>query len=84
MNDVELDSLLLRAKDAPIIRIKHSSLTRSGESPYRSHCSECGKGFLFVNRELSEPFNLRRDDHCILCAQRFWYLDDAINGEVLP
>ena len=82
MNDAKLDTLLLRAKNEPIIHISHASLIRSGESPYRSTCPQCTKGF--VNRELSEPFNLRRDDHCILCAQRFHYTDDAINGEVLP
>jgi len=72
------------AQDRPVIRVRHASLERTGDSPFRSRCPECHRGVLMVYRTQEEPYALRREDCCVWCAQRFYYLDAEIGGEPLP
>ncbi len=58
----------------PIIRIPHSKLERSGDSIFKSKCPECKEGILLMWRD-SDFFKLEDGDMCILCGQRFIYLD---------
>ena len=60
--------------DKPIIEVKHADLERFGESLYRSECPKCGKGLLLVGRD-NKTFILQEYDLCILCGQKFRYLD---------
>lgn len=55
-------------------KVKHSELTRIGESPYRSECPICKAGVLLVGRD-QKTFILLEHDICIGCAQQFQYLD---------
>ena len=61
-------------KDSPPRAVKHSELTRVGDSRYKSDCPECGVGTLLVRRE-EKSLRLEAYDTCILCAQRFTYSD---------
>lgn len=66
----------------PIIEVRHSALERSGESIFRSICPVCRDGMLPVCRD-QETYELIDYDYCVLCAQRFRYLDEAIGGAPL-
>jgi uncharacterized protein (DUF983 family) len=58
----------------PCIKIKHSGLTRYGDSYYKSSCPACKEGILLVYRN-PETLVLERYDRCILCGQQFEYMD---------
>jgi hypothetical protein len=81
---VALDFAVLPNGDKPVIRVMHSALKRSGWSDFRSWCpvKACG-GQLMVRRD-QETLRIRREDACIRCGQRVFYLDDRILGEALP
>ena len=64
-----------------VIRLYHTDLKRTGDSPFRSHCPRCESGFLFIFRDNKQ--RLMRHDRCISCAQRVYYLDETINDEPL-
>lgn len=59
--------------DSPAIEVKHADLKRYGESIYKSVCIKC-PGLLLVGRD-SETFILQEYDRCILCGQKYRYLD---------
>jgi uncharacterized protein (DUF983 family) len=67
----------------PILLVRHAALQRLGVSPFRSRCPACDRGKLFVSRDQS-TFRLTRQDVCLRCGQRFFYVDEEIGGEVLP
>lgn len=59
----------------PPIEVNHKDLQRSScDTLYRSICPECKEGFLMVHRDLDTHL-LRSLDHCILCGQRYVYMD---------
>lgn len=59
----------------PVMEVLHSSLVRaSPQSGYKSKCLRCEKGMLLVRRDL-DKFELHAEDNCILCGQRYKYLD---------
>lgn len=65
------------------IRVSHASLKKlSDESPFKVRCPECPKGILLVSRN-QQTLALAREDHCILCGQRFVYTDKDIAGMAL-
>lgn len=71
----EQEALVLINKDKPVMQVRHADLTRSsGNSPYRSVCPVCTLGTLLVCRD-QRTGELRADDWCILCGQRFEYTD---------
>ncbi len=57
-----------------IIHVKHTELTRVGESPFRSDCPVCKEGILFVRRN-NNTGQITNEDRCILCGQAFIYED---------
>ena len=61
-------------------RVRHSSLIRADDSPYRSLCPVCHLGVLLVHRT-GPDFALSAVDRCIHCAQVFVYDDETIGGE---
>jgi|WetSurMetagenome_2_1015567.scaffolds.fasta_scaffold49147_4 hypothetical protein len=64
----------------PIISVFHAQLELfSDDSPYKATCPTCETGILLVRR--TQNLRLSRLDMCVSCAQKFWYLDDSINGE---
>jgi hypothetical protein len=69
------ESLLAKNIDAPIKRIRHSELSRVGDSAYRSECPECKEGVLLVVRDPKRHYNLSAYDLCVLCGQQFEYID---------
>ena len=58
----------------PAVAVKHSSLTRFGDSAYKSVCPVCKEGILPVGRD-PRSFELQEYDRCFLCGQQFQYLD---------
>lgn len=57
------------------IKVRHSELERSGEvSAFRSKCPVCKKGVLLVGRD-QKTLQLRAEDICVHCGQRFIYTD---------
>lgn len=59
----------------PVVDVRHRDLARcSDESVYRSHCPTCKEGVLLVYRD-PKTFQLMAEDNCILCGQRYKYLD---------
>lgn len=58
----------------PTMEVWHSELTRSDASDYRSVCPVCEHGALLVQRDIN-TMQLMARDMCILCGQRFTYLD---------
>jgi len=62
------------------IKVEHASLTRTGESPYRSICPVCKEGVLLIRR--NDQGRLERDDGCLLCGQRFRYIGKLGRHEV--
>jgi len=62
-----------RVNEEPI-HVKHADLTRSeADSMFKSECPVCD-GMLLVARD-QRTFELRAEDRCILCGQRFVYDD---------
>jgi len=59
--------------------VRHSDLERHGDSAYRSVAPCCG-GMLAVRRNQAS-LKLLREDVCLRCGQRYWYVDTEINGE---
>jgi hypothetical protein len=59
--------------DEPTVDVKHSELKRFGQSMYTSECPKC-KGLLLVGRD-STTFELQEYDRCVLCGQKYRYLD---------
>ena len=57
-----------------ILKVKHSELQRVGDSIYRSLCPICRKGILLMQRN-KVTFKLSNYDNCVLCGQRFEYID---------
>jgi hypothetical protein len=62
--------------DKPCTSVRHSELTRVGQSPYKSECPTCKKGLLLIHRDWN-TFLLEEFDRCVLCGQLFQYLDIA-------
>jgi hypothetical protein len=59
----------------PVMEVLHSKLSRlDPESEYRSRCLRCDEGMLLVHRD-SITLEIQAEDHCILCGQRYRYLD---------
>lgn len=59
----------------PIIKVKHSELTRAeADSPHKSNCPACKESVLLMIRD-RKTFKLRNHDMCILCGQQFEYTD---------
>jgi hypothetical protein len=56
------------------VTIKHSSLERADESPYRSNCPACKDGILLVRRD-QKTLEILAEDNCVSCGQRFVYSD---------
>lgn len=80
---------------APLQYVRHASLRREGDNPYRVWCPVCDEGLLLVRTLWVEPetknvqpspvpgtFPLfSRYDRCTLCGQQFCYTDDILNDE---
>jgi len=58
-----------------LIKVRHSELSAFGDSLYKRYCPECKKGLLMVSRERKEPYRITDYDICLLCGQRFQYVD---------
>lgn len=67
-----------------VLRVSHASLTRSDpeNSPFKSECPVCKDGVLLVRRD-AKSLKLVRDDSCVLCGQRFHYVDEKLGPENL-
>jgi len=68
------ENLSCKNVSKPIIQIPHCELTRFGDGIYKSECPVCKKGLLLVGRD-RETLILQEDDYCVLCGQRYRYLD---------
>ena len=60
--------------DKPIVEVKWSELELVQSGQYKSECPVCKKGMLLIGRD-KETFELQELDMCILCGQKFRYLD---------
>ncbi len=60
--------------DKKPIKVKHSELKRTDDSSFRSACPRCFEGTLLVQRDF-DSFEIKADDYCILCGQKFIYSD---------
>lgn len=71
-------------RDKPIMEVHHAELERAdpSENSFRSTCPACKIGLLLVGRD--RKGNIIREDACIACGQRVYYLDVAIGPEVFP
>jgi len=58
----------------PVQEVRHANLKRFGDSVFKSVCPACREGLLLVRRD-EETFDILAEDTCILCCQRFKYLD---------
>lgn len=67
-------------RQRPVCRVRHDTLTREGDSRYKSTCPECESGLLTMQRT-TPGGRLLRHDRCTLCCQRFFYTDIDVNGE---
>lgn len=81
--------------NAPVQYVRHASLKRVGESPYRVWCPVCEEGILLVATVWVVPDTGRvchlpttgsvpmrsRYDRCTGCGQPFCYTDDIIHDE---
>jgi hypothetical protein len=67
--------------DKEPIKVKHSSLTRFGDSLFKSECPACEKGLLLVNRDM-ETLQVIATDRCIMCGQMFIYEDIDIMRQI--
>lgn len=76
----ENDELTAINRDNPVMHVKHSELTRFGDSRYCSNCPVCKRGILHVGRN-PVGFLLLSNDHCDICGQEFEY-DDIPNNEI--
>ena len=56
------------------MRVKHSSLTRSGDSQWQSNCPICSIGILLVYRDMA-TYIIKERDNCIHCGRLFIYED---------
>ena len=56
------------------ITVKHSELTREGDSMFRSTCPVCKEGMLLVKRD-QLTFEVLTEDRCVLCGQQVIYSD---------
>jgi len=75
MKDKTDEELVGINKNAPVITVLHSNLTRvNEESNYRSDCPKCKRGVLLVSRD-QKTFELLATDRCILCGQQVIYSD---------
>jgi len=64
-----------------VLRVRYSDLERyDSESIFKSSCPACKKGVLLVRRKKGY-IGVLAEDNCILCGQRFVYLDERIRGE---
>jgi hypothetical protein len=70
--------------DKPIMEVHHAELERDDpkDNSFRSSCPACKIGLLLVKRD-QEGLPLR-EDACIACGQRVYYLDIALGPHVLP
>jgi len=75
-------------EQAPIKALYHRDIWRKhgpDGQPFKRYCPVCLEGVLLVRRhpgaKTYNAMKLSRYDSCVLCAQRFKYLDDDINGE---
>lgn len=59
----------------PHLEVRHADLERVGpKDRWKSRCPVCGEGVLTVRRnELT--LEIERWDACLLCGQRFQYMD---------
>ena len=65
---------------APVKKVKYSALSRADQGGYKSICPECGKGLLLMIRDPNRGFKLKAEDYCVLCGQRYEYMDiDELN-----
>ena len=65
----------MRNIEEPIMEVNHFDLTRMNrDSMYRSHCVKCTDGALLVQRD-QKTFELLEYDFCVMCGQRYKYLD---------
>lgn len=59
----------------PVMYVLHRQMKRAtGDSLYRTECARCPTGVLLVMRD-RETLELAADDNCIVCGQRYRYLD---------
>ena len=58
-----------------IMPIKYSDLERVQEGFYKSKCPVCHEGVLPLSRDLSNKGKIIEHDTCLLCGQRFRYID---------
>jgi len=59
----------------PIVDVRHSDLEDvSEDSEYKKECPVCGQGMLVCSRD-QMTMELKEIDRCVVCAQRFRYLD---------
>ena len=59
----------------PVLAVRHADLVPATPgAPYCRKCLKCGKGVLLVQRHPA-TFAIRAEDNCILCGQRYKYLD---------
>ncbi|MHA1469721.1 MAG: hypothetical protein ACTSSP_04075 [Candidatus Asgardarchaeia archaeon] len=60
----------------PAVEVKHAELKRLAhtESLFRSECPVCKIGVLLVRRD-QETLEITAEDMCILCGQKFVYVD---------
>lgn len=66
-------------KDA--LRVRHSEMERyDSESIFKTSCPVCKEGVLLVRRRKGYV-GVLSEDNCVLCGQKFVYLDDRIGGE---
>jgi len=69
-----LNDLVGKNIKRPVKKIKHQDLERYGDSIFKSICPECKEGLLLVRRD-SDSSKLLDNDMCVLCGQRFKYID---------
>jgi DNA-directed RNA polymerase subunit RPC12/RpoP len=60
--------------DKPIKKVEHASLEKVDEKLRKSVCPACSYGWLLMKRD-PETFKLLAEDFCLLCGQRYQYID---------
>jgi len=75
-NMSDIKQLALKNIKKPIKKVKHQDLTRFNpeNSIFKSICPVCKKGILLVGRD-QMTFDILTNDVCVLCGQRFIYID---------
>ena len=56
------------------IQVRHQDLIRVNDSVFRSKCTSCEEGVLFMQRDMN-TFKLQTNDMCSWCGRRFVYTD---------